>query len=87
MVEITTEQIIDLAFNVEQGDPIDWSVFKEGKEQTLKMIAASVIEQFQKEQYTEDDLLIMMASITKLATENMILHTKILQLKEKNENN
>jgi transcription termination factor Rho len=83
MAEITIEQIIDLAFNVEQGDPIDWSVFKEGKEQTLKMIASSVIEQFQKEQYTEDDLLIMMASITKLATENMILHTKLLQLKEK----
>ena len=83
MAEITIEQIIDLAFNVEQGDPIDWSVFKEGKEQTLKMIASSVIEQFQKEQYTEDDLLIMMASITKLATENMIQHTKLLQLKEK----
>ena len=83
MAKVDLEQLIDIASQVEEGDPIDWSVFKEGKEQTLKMIASSVIEQFQKEQYTEDDLLIMMASITKLATENMILHTKLLQLKEK----
>lgn len=83
MAEITVEQIIDLAFNVEQGDPIDWSVFKEGKEQALNMIASSVIEQFSKDQYTEDDLLVMMASITKLATENMILHSKLLQSQKK----
>lgn len=83
MAEITVEKIMDLAFNVEQGDPIDWSVFKNGKEESLKMIASSVIEQFSKDQYTEDDLLVMMASITKLATENMILHTKLLQQQEK----
>jgi hypothetical protein len=74
MAKIDIDTIVDLAFAVEQGDPIDWGLFKEGKEQSMKMIAASIIEQFDKEVYTEDDRLIIMSTITKLVVENFILH-------------
>ena len=78
MAKITLEELIDIAFAVEEGDPFDWGTFKQGKEEAMKMIAASILEQFDKEEITDADRLILLATITKLVTENMILHTKIM---------
>ena len=83
MAKVDLEQLIDIASQVEEGDPIDWGRLKKGKEEAFKMIGASIIDMFDKEQYTDDDKLVMLATITKLTVENMILHTKLLQLKEK----
>jgi hypothetical protein len=77
MAKIDIDTIVDLAFAVEEGDPIDWGLFKEGKEQSMKMVAASIIEQFDKEVYTDDDRLIIMSTITKLVVENFILHARL----------
>lgn len=84
MAKITLEELIDVAFAVEDGDPIDWSVFKDGKDQTMKMIGASILEQFDKEVYTEEDRLIVLATITKLVVENFILHSQVLTKLQKN---
>ena len=84
MDKITLEDLIEVAFAVEEGDPIDWGMFKQGKEEALKMIGTSIIEQFDKEQYSQQDKLILLSVITKLVTENMILHTKLLNI-SKNE--
>jgi hypothetical protein len=84
MDKITLEDLIEVAFAVEEGDPIDWGMFKKGKEEALKMIGTSIIEQFDKEQYSQQDKLILLSVITKLVTENMILHTKLLNI-SKNE--
>lgn len=78
MAKITLEQLIDIAFAHEEGDPFDWGAFKKGKEEAMKMIGASILEQFDKEDITDGDRLVMLATITKLVTENMILHTKIM---------
>ena len=78
MAKIKLEELIDVAFAHEEGDPFDWGAFKQGKEEAMKMIGASILEMFDKETYTVDDKMIMLATITKLTTENMILHTKIL---------
>jgi len=78
MSQVTVDQLCELAFAVNEGDPIDWNQFKEGREQAMKMIAASVLEHYSKPAYTSDDVLVMMATITRLITENMILHTKDL---------
>ena len=78
MTPITLDELCELAFSVDEGDPIDWGVFQGGKEQTMRMMAASVLEQFNKDPMTRDDILVMMAIITKLLTENMILHTRDL---------
>ncbi len=82
MAQITLDELVDIAFAHEQGDPFDWGVFSKGQEQTMKMIGASVLEQFDKETITDADRLIMLATITKLLTENMILHTKLMKQNE-----
>jgi hypothetical protein len=83
MAKITLDELCDIAFAVEEGDPIDWGVFAQGQEQTMKMIATSILEQFDKDEITDADKLIMLATITKLVTENMILHTKLLTASKK----
>lgn len=79
MAQIDLDTLIDLAFAVEEGDPIDWSVFKEGKDQTMRMIGTSILEQFDKEM-TDDHKLIMLSVITKLVTENMILNARLMSM-------
>jgi hypothetical protein len=83
MAKITLDELIDIAFAHEEGDPIDWGLFREGQEQTMKMIGSSILEQFDKDDITDADRLILLATITKLVTENMILHTKLLTQNQK----
>ena len=78
MAKINLDELCDIAFAVEEGDPFDWGVFKQGQEEAMKMIGASVLEMFDKDVMTDNDRLIMLATITKLTTENMILHTKLM---------
>jgi len=82
MTKITLDELIDIAFAVEEGDPFDWGVFKDGKEQAMAMIGSSILEQFDKEVVTDADRLILLSTITKLVTENMILHSKLLSTKQ-----
>ena len=82
MAKITLDQLVDIAFAHEEGDPFDWGVFSKGQEQTMRMIGTSILEQFDKETITDADRLIMLATITKLVTENMILHTKLMKQNE-----
>jgi hypothetical protein len=78
MAKITLDELIDIAFAVEEGDPFEWGAFRQGKEEAMKMIGTSILEQFDKEVVTDADRLILLATITKLVTENMILHTKLM---------
>ena len=82
MAKITLDELVDIAFAHEEGDPFDWGAFSKGQEQTMRMIGSSILEQFDKETITDADRLIMLATITKLVTENMILHTKLLKQNE-----
>lgn len=82
MAKITLDELVDIAFAHEEGDPFDWGVFSKGQEQTMRMIGSSILEQFDKETVTDADRLILLATITKLVTENMILHTKLLKQNE-----
>lgn len=77
MAKITLEELCDIAFAHEEGDPIDWGFFVEGKEQAMKMIGTSILDQFDKETVTDQDRLIFLATITKLVTENMVLHARL----------
>lgn len=83
MAKITLDELVDIAFAHEEGDPFDWGVFKDGQAQAMRMIGASILEQFDKEEITDADRLILLATITKLVTENMILHSKLLTLSQK----
>ena len=82
MAKITLDELVDIAFAHEEGDPFDWGLFSKGQEQTMRMIGSSILEQFDKEIVTDADRLIMLATITKLVTENMILHTRLIKQNE-----
>ena len=82
MAKITLDELVDIAFAHEEGDPFDWGLFSKGQEQTMRMIGTSILEQFDKETVTDADRLIMLATITKLVTENMILHTRLMKQNE-----
>lgn len=85
MKEIDIDELLDVAFAVEQGDPIDWEYLRILQEPAFKTIAYSIIEQFDKKEFTYDDRLIIMAVITKLTVENMIVHAKLLEEKNRNQ--
>ena len=85
MAKITLDDLVDIAFSADEADPIDWSIFKDGKESTVRMIGASILEQFDKEEYTDDDTLVVMATITNLVVENFILHSRLMKLLNTNE--
>ena len=76
---ITVDELVELVLAVEEGDPINWDVFADGKENAIKVVATSVLEQFDKPYVTRDDRAIILSTITKLLVENMILHTQILR--------
>ena len=83
MRSIDLDLLVDIAQEVEKEDPIDWDRLSVGKEQAYKMIAASVLEQFDKEEYNEEDKVILLSTITKMLVENMLLNLKILELTRK----
>jgi len=83
MAKITLDELVDVAFAHEEGDPIDWGVFKNGQEEAMKMIGSSVLEMFDRDEIDDAQRLIMLATITKLTTENMILHSKLLTQSQK----
>jgi hypothetical protein len=78
MSKIDLDTLIDLAFQVNEGDPLDWGLFKNGQEQTMRMIGTSILEQFDREM-TDEHKLIMLSVITKLVTENMVLHARLMK--------
>ena len=82
MAKITLEQLIDIAASVEEGDPIDWDRLEKGQQETFKLIGTSVLEMFDKEVYSDTDRLMVLATITKLLVENMILHLKVMDKNE-----
>jgi hypothetical protein len=83
MAKVTLEELIDIAFAVEEGDPFDWGSFKQGKTEAMKMIGTSILDQFDKDVYTDNERLVLLATLTKLVTENMILHSKLLTQSQK----
>lgn len=72
---ITVDELIDLAQNVETGDPIDWSVLSIDEYAAYNLIAISVKEQFDTEwmkMSIEMRERAMLAVITKLVVENFV---------------
>ena len=83
MKKITLEQLVDIAAEVEAGDPADWGKLAVGQQEAFKMIGTSILDMFDKEVYTDDDKLILLATITKLTVENMLLNLKIMSTNDK----
>jgi hypothetical protein len=74
-VEAYVERIALLAQEVEVGDPIDWGMTELKEEDAYKLMAMSVVNQFDK--YSVQEREIMIATITKLVVENFVLNLKL----------
>jgi hypothetical protein len=83
MAKITLEQLVEIAAEVEAGDPADWGKLKVGQVEAFKMIGTSILDMFDKEVYTDEDRLVLLATITKLTVENMLLNLKIMSSNDK----
>jgi hypothetical protein len=83
MDKVDLDLLVDIAQEVEGQDAIDWGKLAVGKEQAYKMVATSILEMFDKPEYTFDDKVVIMSTITKLTVENMLLNLKVLTLESK----
>jgi hypothetical protein len=76
-VEAYTAKIAKLAQEIEREDNIDWGMLNISEEDTYKLIAMSVVNQFDK--YSSQERDIMIATIVKLVVENFVLNLKLQQ--------
>jgi hypothetical protein len=83
MDKVDLDLLVDIAQEVEGQDAIDWSKLAVNKDSAYKMVAASILEMFDKPEYTFDDKVILLSTITKLTVENMLLNIKVLSLESK----
>lgn len=71
------KELVELAMEVEDSDPIDWSIVQVDPETVYGMMAAHVIDMFEEEK--EDAELIMMGVMVKLLVENFVLQAYFAQ--------
>ena len=83
MTNLTLELLVELAQEVEVNDPIIWDHVNLNKVGTYRMIAASILEQFDTGIYTQEDKISLLVAMTRLVVENFILNSRILALEAK----
>jgi hypothetical protein len=83
MDKVDLDLLVDIAQEVEGQDAIDWSKLAVNKDAAYKMVATSILEMFDKPEYTFDDKVILLSTITKLTVENMLLNIKVLTVESK----
>lgn len=77
---ITVEELVELAQEVDSGDPIDWSLLSIDEYSAYMLIASSVKEQFDNEwvkMTVEMRERAMLSVITKLVVENFVAALKL----------
>ena len=77
---MNVDQLVELAKEVERGDPIDWGMIPIKEEDAYRQMAVQVLEMM-KAYNPVDRQQIALAAITKLLVENFVLN---YQLMEKN---
>jgi hypothetical protein len=83
MDKVDLDLLVDIAQEVEGQDAIDWGKLAVNKDAAYKMVATSILEMFDKPEYTFDDKVILLSTITKLTVENMLLNIKVLTVESK----
>jgi hypothetical protein len=73
-----TEQLVELALEIEMADPIDWGMLSINERDAYAMIASSVLEQYLLTDKDERDMMLL-AIVVKLTVENFVLNLKLLQ--------
>ena len=76
------DRISSLAQEIEVEDPIDWGMLNISEENAYKLISANVVNQFDKYDHSERD--IMVATIVKMVVENFVLNLKLQKVQNGN---
>ena len=76
---ITVEQLVEIAEEIELGDPIDWGMLSVDEHQAYLFLATGVLENYKASEPSDRELM-MLASVVKLTVENFVLN---LQLNDK----
>ena len=75
---ITIDTLVTLAKEVENEDPIDWAMLAIDEDDAYRLIATSVLEKF-NEPWNIDQQTALLATVTKLIVENMVLNLRLLK--------
>ena len=79
MNDITlTEQIAQLAEEIEMEDPIDWGLLAIDEKTAYRMMAGNILEMYLGMDKDSRDMMLL-ATATKLTVENFVLNLKLLQ--------
>lgn len=68
----SVEALVQIAKEVEIGDPFDWSDLSIDEDEAYRLMATHVLEM-------EDDSMLLAATVTKLLVENMVLNMRLLE--------
>lgn len=72
-----TEQLVDIAMEIESKDPIDWGMLEISEESAYRLMAAGVLESYLADEPESRDMLLL-ATVVKLLVENYVLNLKLL---------
>ena len=72
-----TEQLVDLAEQIETTDPIDWGMLAIGEHESYTLIATSVLDNYLGLDPDSRDMMLL-AIVVKLTVENFVLNLKLL---------
>jgi hypothetical protein len=75
---MNVETLVRFAKEVEIEDPIDWGMLNINEDDAYKLVASSILEQF-NEPWNINNQTAMLATITKLVVENFVLNLKLLE--------
>ena len=73
---ITVEQLVEIAEEIELGDPIDWGMLSVDEHQAYLFLATGVLENYKASDPSDRDL-VLMASVVKLTVENFVLNLRL----------
>ena len=73
---ITAHQLADLAMQADLSDPIDWGLLNIKEEDAYLLIAEQVLDSMRKNAH-DDQLIVALASLTKLTVENFVLNLRL----------
>lgn len=76
---INFQEIVNLAREIEQADPADWSDLNIDEETAYKLIASGLIEHFECIKDKDDQVKLLLATAVKLSVENFLLNLKLLK--------
>ena len=80
MAEIDLNEVKNIAFQPDPNGLVDWTQFDIQNDEVIHKIVNNVIEQFDVEQPTLEQRYILISTLAKTLTENVVMKAKIQQL-------